>query len=377
MRNRLRVLFQFSAIFGLLVASSRAQVCIDGVTTLTAATVEQARAVLGKVDGSLQEKSLWECGAQMGEVKEVDRETYAKYTADCALEWTPEERAGLIETFNALSGLLKPYAHLFPREVFIIKTDGREEYGGAYTRQNAVIIERPPAGAGGRRAGGARADGGTTLTGGGRGPRRGDAATTGTRGVGRRGGRGGGGVGVGLLAHELFHVLSRHNPGVRDRIYAALGFEFCGPLQWPAPLERTRIANPDAPINQHWIDVTLGGEPHKAMPVIYARTERYGIDVNGSLGQFMELRLLMVKKSPDGKGVVAEMKDGKPLESAATEVQGLYEKIGRNTNYIIHPEETAADNFAILVQGRPAQTPEIIEKIKAVLLTPAAPAAQR
>lgn len=327
---------RIAALFILLAASAAAQVCIDGVTTLTVATVEQARAVLSKVDISLENKSAWECGAQMGKVAQVDAQTYANYTASCALEWTAAERAAILQTFRELAEPLKPYAHYFPPIVYVIKTDGREEYGGAYTRQNAVIIERPPAppgGFGGRR--GARgANAATSTTGAtarrGRGSARGDGATSATRG--RRGGRGGrgggGGVPAGLLAHELWHVLSRNRVEARNRVYQALGYEYCGPLEWPAALERLRITNPDAPINQHWIDVTYHGQPYHVMPIIYARTERFGIDVNGSLGGFMTERMLAVEKAPDGKGVVAVMRDGRPLEMIADDLQGFWEKVG-------------------------------------------------
>jgi hypothetical protein len=45
-----------------------------------------------------------------------------------------------------------------------------------------------------------------------------------------------------------------------------------------------------------------------------------------------------------------------------------YEQVGRNTQYIIHPEEIMADNFAELVmQDRSVPTPEILQKMLAVL----------
>ena len=34
------------------------------------------------------------------------------------------------------------------------------------------------------------------------------------------------------------------------------------------------------------------------------------------------------------------------------EVEGFYEQIQRNTNYIIHPDEILADNFIFLVQAK-------------------------
>ena len=114
-----------------------------------------------------------------------------------------------------------------------------------------------------------------------------------------------------------------------------------------------------------------------AVPIITAKTERFGIDSGSSLG-FLNVRLLMIEKSPDGKGVVAVMKDGKPLEANFDAVENLYEQLGHNTDYLFHPEEWMADNFSLLVMGRSdVPSPEILEKMKAVLLAPRPAAAVR
>jgi hypothetical protein len=49
-------------------------------------------------------------------------------------------------------------------------------------------------------------------------------------------------------------------------------------------------------------------------------------------------------------------------------VSGFYEQVGRNTQYIIHPEEILADNFAMLVMGdQNVPSPEILKKLQDVL----------
>jgi hypothetical protein len=49
-------------------------------------------------------------------------------------------------------------------------------------------------------------------------------------------------------------------------------------------------------------------------------------------------------------------------------VSGFYEQVGRNTEYIIHPEEILADNFAMLVMGdQNVPSPEILRKVQGVL----------
>jgi hypothetical protein len=50
-------------------------------------------------------------------------------------------------------------------------------------------------------------------------------------------------------------------------------------------------------------------------------------------------------------------------------VEGFFEQIGRNTNYIIHPEETLANNFVHLMTAKQdLKNPEIPEKIEQLLL---------
>jgi len=50
-------------------------------------------------------------------------------------------------------------------------------------------------------------------------------------------------------------------------------------------------------------------------------------------------------------------------------VDGFYEQIGRNTDYIIHPEETLANNFVHLMIGKKGlKNPEIPAQIEKLLL---------
>jgi hypothetical protein len=54
-------------------------------------------------------------------------------------------------------------------------------------------------------------------------------------------------------------------------------------------------------------------------------------------------------------------------------MDGLFEQIGRNTQYLWHPEEILADNFAILVLGelsaKPLSppSPEVLERLRPIL----------
>ena len=52
-----------------------------------------------------------------------------------------------------------------------------------------------------------------------------------------------------------------------------------------------------------------------------------------------------------------------------TAIRGFTEQVGRNTEYIIHPEEILADNFSLLLaQDKAVASPDVLQKIRAILL---------
>jgi hypothetical protein len=60
--------------------------------------------------------------------------------------------------------------------------------------------------------------------------------------------------------------------------------------------------------------------------------------------------------------------DGKPMLYSFKELSGFIEQVGKNTNYIIHPEEILADNFKLLIKGDSnVLSPEIIERLREAL----------
>merc|ERR1711957_630416 len=86
-------------------------------------------------------------------------------------------------------------------------------------------------------------------------------------------------------------------------------------------------------------------------------------------------RLLVVEKN-DTTGLVAPtvQKDGSCELIDPKDVDKQYhEAIGRNTKYIIHPEETCADNFAFLVTGLDVPDKELQKRFERVLLTLSTP----
>ncbi|MBK5920124.1 hypothetical protein CCR80_03605, partial [Rhodothalassium salexigens] len=168
---------------------------------------------------------------------------------------------------------------------------------------------------------------------------------------------------VELFYHELFHILSRHNRAARDALYGLIGFEPCGSFDLPAPYAGRRITNPDAPVNAHYLPVTVDGEPTKVVPLLYAVSRGYDPTRRrpGFAGQF-RTGFMAVRHTGDRCEAV-NGRDGTARLYRTDDLDDLYDRIGRNTHYTIHPEEILADNFALLMTGkrpRDAWVPEAL-----------------
>ena len=59
--------------------------------------------------------------------------------------------------------------------------------------------------------------------------------------------------------------------------------------------------------------------------------------------------------------------DGQPVLHTPAEIAGYIEKIGQNTQYIIHPEEILADNFTLAIEPKEnLPNPEIVAGVVAL-----------
>jgi hypothetical protein len=82
----------------------------------------------------------------------------------------------------------------------------------------------------------------------------------------------------------------------------------------------------------------------------------------------MQVRLLEVTPGIDGAPSTAVMRDGQPVWHRVDGPHDYLQQLGGNTDYVIHHEEALADNIAILVNGGKAKNPELLARIKAVLV---------
>jgi hypothetical protein len=115
--------------------------------------------------------------------------------------------------------------------------------------------------------------------------------------------------------------------------------------------------------------VQIGGKASWAVPILFASTEKYDMSRGGEFFDYLQFQFLIVERSADSS-VVRTVYDGQhPRLVGIQQVSGFIEQIGRNTRYIIHPEEILADNFALLILEEPnVPSPEVISKLRAALM---------
>ena len=239
--------------------------------------------------------------------------------------WAPGEKQRIIKAFRTLRQnvqqmqLQLPY----PEEVVLVKTTMREELrAGGYTRKNWIAL------------------GALELI-----YANDDQLAT-------------------LLAHELFHVLSRHSASFKQAVYATIGFRLLDhEIVFPADVMQKRISNPDIAHRNSYTELILEGKKTRCAEMIY--TDRPY--TSGSILDYLHVGFIPLNARFEpvvvgGKTVIY------PLDQVAEQFKA---QVGTNTNYNIDPEEISADHFSFLLtkkEGLP--NPEIIDAIRTALQTP-------
>ena len=287
------------------------------------ATAAESRLRLGTRDDFVAALSAYDRSARTGRRGAVTENEFLEFAAGQALDWQPAEIAKLSLSVAKISERLKPLQLPLPREVWLVKTTGREEAETPYTRGNAIILPQQYLNV---------------------------AADEMER----------------VIIHELFHVISRHVPDRRNKLYAIVGYRDCGPLAWPPELEPRRITNPDAPDTRYCITLQRAGAPLTFYPVLFAKEDSFDPTLPGTYLDRLVFQLLAVMGS-DKNWTAGRAENALVLLDPAT-VPEYFGAIGLNTRYIIHPEEILADNFVLLVRGeRQVRTPRILDELQRVL----------
>jgi hypothetical protein len=257
--------------------------------------------------------------------KNVSEREFLSFVGNNVLPWDEAEKQKVANAFRSIQPRLEALSLLFPEKIYMVKTTGNEEGGAAYTRGNAIILPKAK-------------------------------LASDTRAIQE------------LICHELFHILSRVNHDLRERLYGAIGFTKCNEVEFPVTLKSRKITNPDAPKNDYCIRLKVGSKESWAIPILFASTEKYDMSRGGEFFDYLNFQFLLVERSGNPP-IIKPLFDGpQPRVVSIQQVSGFFEQVGRNTKYIIHPEEILADNFVLLVLGEPnVPSPDVLDRIKRVL----------
>jgi hypothetical protein len=297
-------------------------------STVVFASVEQGQQLLSRQDDFTQRLSPFDRAARMKTNKHTSTAQYLQFTRQHVQPWQQADQQKVTLAFNTIKQTLSRYPLAFPDQVMMIKTTGEEEGHAAYTRGNAIIFT--------------------------------DKQLAFAQSKLQQ-----------LLLHELFHILSRSNPELKQRLYQVIGFNKSNELEFPENLKTRKITNPDAPRNDHFVNLEYQQKNIQVVPILFSRTAIYDTDKGGPFFDYLDFKLLVVRHNPQTQALTINIDNGQPQLLDITEVPDYFNQIGKNTDYIIHPEEILAENFALLLTESRAsgsiKSPHIIKKIKQIL----------
>ena len=291
-------------------AAAKASSCAESHTLskrVDFADLHRAQKTLGHKDRWARQLSDFDMGARQKTAEPTNLKEFLDFAADAGRRWTAQEKASWKALVDKLSDAMKGL-NLHVPNIDLVKTSGEEEFGAAYTRRHAIMLPESM----------------TSLP------------TTDPRRA------------YFLLAHEVFHVLSRTDSLLRDDLYALLGFKTVDGFEYPAELEDRRLSNPDAFEYLHTLTVQSGSESVDVMPVIQSLLPLNEVIQLPNFFDALDIVLLSVDAGTgealrDGNGDLIKYNFGNtnwiPL-------------MLRNSSFIIHPEEILADNFATLMEWR-------------------------
>jgi hypothetical protein len=314
-------------LFVFLNGLCHAEIILDNNIIFIFASVSEGQQVLTVKDDFVQRLSPFDRAARMKTDREVSEIEFIDFVGQSVLAWAGIEKQKVKSAFRGIRARLVTMSILFPKTIYLIKTSGNEEGGAAYTRANAIVFPKAK-------------------------------LANDMRTIQK------------LICHELFHIISRSNPELRERFYETIGFAKCTEIEFPIGLRSRKITNPDAPKNDHCIRVRVAGKSVWAIPILFSSTENYDVARGGEFFKYLRFQFLLVKRDAESSFARPLYDGSQPRLVDLQEISGFIEQVGMNTQYIIHPEEILADNFSLMVlKESNVPSPRILRKLEEILAT--------
>ena len=323
----------FSAIvLGLFVLSAAAAgnlssepIFLQPGCELVFADTETGQTILVADDMFTRSISPYLKAATLKTTRPVSTKEYLDFLKSQVREWTEQEKEIVRRAAEAMYPKLSPYHLRLPKKIVLIKTTGKDMLGCAYCRYASIVFPESmiyPFG---------------------------DYFES-------------------LLTHELFHVYSRYNLEFRSDLYAVLDFKPCREIELPDVIARRVVTNPDAPLNDYYVEIPSRNGDLCVMPILLSQYAAYDPNVPDLGMMAMTDTKLLVLEEKAGQRV-CRMENGEPVVLNMADAMGFFTRVGLNTTYVLGVEEVLAENFTLLIERQePLPSPEIVSKVKDFLL---------
>lgn len=285
------------------------------------ATRAEAQMLITDIDNFTNRLNSFDINLRLG--KENGRKSeLLRLAMNETLNWSENEKKKITAAFKSLQAKIdkQKLKIKYPQEVILVKTSMKEEMNvAAYTRRNWIAL----------------------------GEKYINESTPESLEY--------------LLAHEMFHLLTRSNKDFKKSVYSVIGFNVTDrELFFPIDIIEKRISNPDIEMYDSYAEFTINGQKQKCSMMIYSAIP---FSAEKTLSDYLSVGLIPLNDS-----LIPLQENGQTVIYSIDQAEDFYQKIGKNTEYIINPEEILADNFAYLVtQKKNLPNPEIIQKIAAIL----------
>lgn len=285
------------------------------------ATLEEAKQLMSAEDSYTRNRSPFDIVSRLqnpnGTVEELNA-----YALQELREWNDEEKKVIQAITEDLNDSIRKYQYSLPlpKEIMLVKSTLKDEGGaGGYTRSNWIALT--------------------------------DKLVSHINEEGQKT----------LLLHELFHVLTRNSLNFKKEMYQTIGFTVLDEeLEYPKDLWDVHITNPDVGRYDSYATFTIDGKPQKCAMLLYANRPY----TTGTFFQYLNIGFI-----PYDENIKPIQIDGKTVAYSLEQISDFDEKVGKNTRYIINPEEILADNFVIAFNNKTdVPTPELTEKIRNILI---------
>jgi len=293
-------------------------------TELVFASIEEAKKQLTKRDEFIKSLGPFDRSARLKTDKSVSEQEFLEHVANQVRPWTVGEKVRIRAIFKSIMNRLGDYDLDLPQKVLLIKTTGKEEGGAAYCRSNAIVLPQK-----------LLIQQNTDLE--------------------------------KLLIHELCHILLSNNSKLKESLYKVINFKRCNNIELPEKLREAKLTNPDGLKNDHYVELEYENSVIQVVPIIYSSSPKYDVTKGGEFFRYLKINLLAIEKEGDKWRYKRDNTD-EPVLLEFQDVPDYFNKIGSNTNYVIHPDEIIAENFVLLVQGtQPVKSEWVIEKMRKLL----------